>query len=881
MNSLGRLFRKFFLLFGRGRFRSDLDDEMDFHRDQAVRELLASGMTREAARREAALRFGNATRLRERSSEVVGFGVESIFQDLRFAVRQMSKNPGYAVLAVFILALGMAVSIAIFGFVDAALLQPLPYTNPDRLVSVDESAAVFPRSNLSYEDWKDWKRMNKTLSSLEVYTGTGYLLHGPEGAEPVAGRRVSDGFFSTLGVKMALGRGFLPGEDRPGKPKIAIIPYGTWLKRFGSRRDVIGQSVNLNGDNYTIVGVLPRDFTFAPGRDSEFYAPLLDPSPCEKRRSCHNLDGIGRLRDGVSLPTALADLKAVAKQLEIQYPGSNRDQGASMMPLADLLVGDVRPILIILLAGAGLLLVIACSNVGSLLLVRAESRRREIAVRGALGATPLRLSLQFVTEAIALATAGLLLGLPAAAWCMKAVVHVLPETMILHLPFVAQAGLTPHVIAFAGAIGLIAALLFAATSVLRLSSQPIRDGLAEGGRSAAGRLWRRVGANLVVVQLAIAVVLLVGAGLLMRSLYRLLHVDLGLDPTHLATVQVMAPDNTYKNQDQYLTLYREIDRRISALPGVASVGITSDVPVQCNCNTDWIRFLGKPFHGEHNEVLERDVSPAYFSTLKASLVRGRMMDEGDVKGKPRVVVINQTLARRFYPGEDPIGKKFGDGDLSPGSIREIVGIVADIREGGLDSEPWPTEYEAILQDPGDYFAVAVRTSQDEGAMLPTLVTTLRGIDHNLGVFDEKTMAQQINLSETALIHSFSSWLVGAFGVVALLLGVVGLYGVIAYSVSQRTREIGVRMALGAQRTAVYRMVMRQAGWLTLVGLSVGLASAVGTSLLLRSLLFGVKAWDAYTLAGVALVLGSSAMIASFVPAHRAASVNPTEALRVE
>jgi ABC-type antimicrobial peptide transport system permease subunit len=703
MNSLTLFAKKLSLLLARKRFRGELDEELAFHRAQAEKEFEAGGMTREAARHAAARRLGNVPRLKEQSHEVVAFRVETVVQDLRFALRQMRRSPGFAITAMLILALGMGASMAIFGFVDAALLQPLPYAQPNRLMSVDESGALFPRSNLSYDDYQDWKRLNKSFSQIDVYSGTGYLLGTASGAVPVPGARVSDLFFSTLGVKAMLGRTFLPGEDRPGKPKIVMLSYGTWLKRFGGRSDVIGQAVSLSGESYTIVGVVARDFVFAPRGNAELWAPLLDKNGCEQRRSCHNLDGIGRLRDG----------------------------------------------------------------------------------------------------------------------------------------------------------------------------------LTDGDRSAAGRLWRRMGANLVVVELAVAVVLLMGAGLLAQSFYKLLHVDNGFDTTHLATVQVMAPDKIYTKDAQQVALYREIERRMSALPGVQSVGITSDLPVQCNCDTDWIRFVGKPFHGEHNEVLERDVSQGYLATLKARLVRGRLFTNDDDASKPRVLIINEALARKYFPGEDPIGKLIGDLSLTPGSMRQIIGVVADVREGTLDTDAWPAEYEDINQGPQNRFAVAVRTAQDERSVLPEMVKTLRQIDPNLGVYGEITMEDQIDASQTALLHRIATWLVGGFAVMALVLSVVGLYGVISYSVSRRTREIGVRTALGAQRGAVYRLVMSEAGRLTLVGVGVGLVCSVGTSLLMRKLLFGVQAWDAATLAGVVVVLGGASMAASFLPAHRAASVNPTDALRAE
>jgi macrolide transport system ATP-binding/permease protein len=881
MNPIKHFAKKLSLLFGRTRFNADLDEEMSFHRDQAERDFIAAGMTPEAARHAAMRQFGNATRLKERAHEAIGFKTESVVQDLKFALRQLRKNPGFALTAILILALGMGASVAMFGFVDAALIQPLPFAAPNRLMDVAENAALHARSNLSREDFDDWRRFSHSFESLVAYEGTGFLLRTPSGPVPVPAGRVSDGFFRTLGIKAALGRGFLPGEDRPGQPKIAILSYGSWLSRFGGRRDIVGQSVVLDDASYTIVGVLPREFSFAPRGNAEVWTPFLDKTPCEQRRSCHNLFAVGRLRDGVTQQAASDELKAIAAQLEIQYPDSNRGQGAAVAPLSELINGQVRPILLTLLGGAGLLLLIACVNVASLLLVRSESRRREIAVRGALGATPLRLSRQFVTEGLLLAIMGCAVGILLAGWMMTMMLRLIPKVMSDALPFLAHVGINVHTGIAAGAVALMAALLMAATPVLRLSFQDIREGLGDGGRAAAGRFWRRMGANLVVVELSIAVVLLVGAGLLGKSLYHLLHVENGFDVTHLATVQLSAPQGKYSKDEQKVALFREINRRLSSLPGVQSVGITSDLPLQCFCDTDWIRIVGKPFNGEHNEVAERDVTPGYLPTLKATLLRGRWLTENDDASKSHKIIINEALAKKYFPGEDPIGQKVGTGDLDPKSIREIVGVVANVREGGLDEELWPAEYEAMYQGPGTFFAVAVRTAQDEKTLLPELVKALHEIDPNMGTFGEITMTDQVESSQTALIHRLSTWLVGGFAAMALVLGVVGLYGVIAFSVGQRTREIGVRMALGAPRSSVYQLVLGEAGKLICVGVVIGLAGSVGVAMLIRKLLFGVQAWDAETLIGVALVLGISALLASFLPARRAASVNPTEALRAE
>jgi macrolide transport system ATP-binding/permease protein len=873
--------RKVAWLFGRRRYQNELNEEMAFHREQAEREFEATGMTAVEARYAAARRFGNAARISEQSQEVASFRMETVWQDARFALRQMVRNPGYSCVAVLILTLGMGVSLAIFGFVDAALIRPLPYAKPNRLVDVGESAKAWPRSNISLEDFKDWRRMNHSFSAFDAYTGMGYLLQTPSGAVPVEAARVTDGFFSTLGVRMALGRGFEPGEDLPGKARIVILSYGRWQRQYGSRKDILGQSINLSGNSYAIVGVLPRDFSFAPRGGAEFWVPMLDPMPCEKRRSCHNLFGVGRLRDGVTIGQARADLKGIAKRLEAEFPDSNRDQGASVQPLSELILSDIRPVLLLLLGGAALLLLIACINVASLLLVRSESRKREIAVRGALGATRIRLARQFVTEGLLLAIAGCLGALLTSEWLMRGLAQMVPKVMADRLPFIAHAGLGAHTGLFAAAVALGTTLLLAATPTLRLAFQDVQGGLSEGGRGVAGTLWRRLGANLVVVELAVAVVLLVGAGLLGQSLYRLLHVEVGFDPNHLATVQTLIPENIYPKDEQLVALMRRMVGTVSAMPGVVSAALTTVLPVQCNCNTDWIRIVGKPFHGEHNEVNEREVTSAYLSTLKAQMIRGQMFTDADVEGKPGVIVINESFARKYFPGEDPVGYVIGDGDLTPKSLRRIVGVVGDVRESGLDTAVWPTEYEPAYQNTDPFMTVVVRTTQDSGAFLPELVKTLHSMDPNLGVYDPETMNQQISETESALLRRFSAWLVGGYAAIALILGVVGLYGVISYSVSQRTREIGVRMALGAQRGEVYRLVMRQAGWLTVTGLTIGLVCSAGASLLIRKLLFGIAAWDGTTLAAVALGLGAAAMAASFLPAHRAASVNPTEALRAE
>jgi macrolide transport system ATP-binding/permease protein len=869
-------------MFRRKRSAHDFAEEIKAHLDLEADELKREGLSEDEARRKARVEFGSVRAAQEHfylKSRIVW--LDNLVHDLKYAIRQLVKNPGFSLTAILVLALGMGAGVAIFAFVNAALLEPLPYANPGRLMSVNESSRESPRWPLSYPDYLDWQRLNKSFTSLDVYSGAGYLLRTSSGAEPVQGERVSGSFFQTLGVSPMLGRDFYSGENRPGGPNVVILSYGAWLHRFGARRDVVGQPVDLDNQAYTVIGVLPSTFSFAPSGNAEFWVPINVLSPHEHSRNFYPFMGVGRLRHGVKVQSAQAEMENIAKEVQRQYPAMGIDLSANVVPLSEIIVGEVRPILLTLLGGAGLLLLIACVNVASLVLVRSESRRREIAVRGALGATRARLARQFAAEGLLLAVLGSLGGGIVAGGLMTLLTRLVPKDMAANMPFLQDVGLNANTCAFATGIALMAALLLAATPALRLSSQKVRDGLADGDRGAAGRLWRRLGANLVVVELAIAVVLLAGAGLLGQSLFRLLHVQLGFSPDHLATVRVMASGKAYDGNQQIAGLYSEIVRRVSSLPGVESAGMSSMMPVECNCAVDRIHFPPRPYHGEHNDVDERHVSAEYLQTLKATLVRGRFFTVDDDASRPGVALINETLARKYFPGEDPIGQVIANNEGGRPSIWEIVGVVDDLHEGALDEVTWPAEYFLINQTQDHSFSLALRTRQDPGALLPILVSTLHQIDPSLGISDEAILNDKIDGTQAVLLHRFSAWLVGGFAATALVLGVVGLYGVISYSVTQRTREIGVRMALGARRSSVYTLIVRQAGWLTLAGLAIGLVCSVGASLLMRNLLFGVQAWDATTLSGVAVVLGLATLAASFLPAHRAASVNPVEALRAE
>jgi predicted permease len=730
-------------------------------------------------------------------------------------------------------------------------------------------------------DYEDWKKQNRTLSSLDVLTGSAYGINTPSGLQLAAGARVSAGFFRTLGVAPILGRDFLPQEDSLSAAHVVMLSYGGWQKWFSGRPDVVGQSIALSGVPYTVVGVLPKEFHFALRGRAEFWAALQPEGGCEKRRSCHNLVGVARMKDGVTAAMVKADLGALATQLAKQYPVSNNGQGAAVLSLSDSILGDIRPILLILMGGALLLLLIACINVASLVLVRSEGRKREIAVRGALGAGPGRLVRQFMAEGFVLVGASVALGLAGSYVAMRILRGLISQSMMGNLPFLRGAGFSARVLAFAGVVALSIAILFSLTPLLRLSFANLREGLNEGSRGYAGRSWQRLGSNLVIIELAITVILLVGAGLLGKSFYNLLHVEINFRPDHLATVGVMAPDVGYDTDEQVLPPTRKILQAVSALPGVQSAAFTTMLPVTNNGNTTWIRMVGRPFNNEHNEVNERAVSIDYFRTIGASMVSGRNFASTDDAKHPGVVIINRKLAEKFFPGEDPIGKQIGDTTLSEKSLRQIIGVVDNVKESSLDQEIWPAVYIPLEQSASGYFSIVLRTSQAPEAVIPSLLAAVHRAAPDFATLEEDTMERRMGDSEAAYLHRSTATLVGGFAGLALLLSAVGLYGVIAYSVSQRTREIGVRMALGAQRGAVYQLVMSEAGWLTGIGIVAGLACAVGAAALMRKLLFGVQAWDVWTLGGVSLVLAASALTASYLPARRAASINPVDALRAE
>ncbi len=862
-------------MFRRKRNAKDFEDEIKAHLALEADELRGQGLSEDEAYRRARVEFGNVQSAQERfrlRGRAEWF--DNFLRDLKFSLRQLRRNPGFAITSTLIVALGIASSVAIFAFVDAALIKPLPYKDPNRLVHLYESIPLGPRFHLSYPDYLDWRRENKVFSSLDVYMPYGFMMKTADGLRQTDGARVSAGFFRTLGVAPILGRDFYEGEDDPKAAGTALLSYPAWQRRYGGNPGVVGQSVVLDGNPYVIIGVLPPAFSFAPAEPADFWA-ILKPSTC---RDCHGLFGVARLKNGISFATAFADIKTIAQNLSKQYPDSNRDQAAYMLPLTEVIVGDIRPILLVVLSGAGLLLLIAGVNVANLLLVRAEIRKREMAIRRALGASPRRVMTQFATEGMMLAAIGTSLGVLGAQQSMRVLAALIPKDMMMSMPYLRGLGLNGHVLSFACGLAVLVGILFALMPMTRFRSAEIGEGLSERGRASSGVTWRRFGANLVVIELATAMVLLAGAGLLVKSLHNLLHTDLGIEPDHIATVHVQAQEEKYGNRNQRVALVRELLGKVGALPGVKSVGVTQKMPIEDADFTSSFTIVGRPDNGEHKEVAIRFVSAGYWTTLKTRLLGGRYFTDDEDTSKPRVVIVNQTMARQYFPGEDPVGKQIDFGNKMPVLV---IGVIEDIQEGQLDAGPRGATYTPFYQTPNTGFVVLARTAGDDRSLLPSLKSAIASVDHGMAIYNPLTMDEKIHDAPATYLHRSSAWLVGGFAFIALLLGVVGLYGVVAYSVGQRKREIGVRMALGAQRSTVYRLILSESGRLIVAGVSIGLVSAIVAASLMHKLLFGVKAWDATTLVGVGLILAAASLLASFLPARRAASMNPTEALRAE
>jgi putative ABC transport system permease protein len=798
-----------------------------------------------------------------------------MLKDIRFAIRGLIKRPGFTVVAVLTLALGIGANTAIFSVINGVLLRPLPFAEADKLVRVYEKRLKLGRQRnvASAPDFIDWRNQNRVFEDIAAYAPWSTNLTGGDEPMRLSGTVTSASLFSVLGVRPQLGRTFLAEEDQPNGNRVVMLSHGLWQRRFGSDPGVVGRSIVLNGASFTVVGVMPSGFEF-PSKETELWAPLgLDPSNQEGRGS-HYLDVVARLKPGVTLQQAQSNMDAIAGELEKQYQ-VNTGHGVNIFPLYEEIVGSVRTALLVLLGAVGLVLLIACANVANLLLVRTVSRQKEIAIRTTLGASRRRIIQQLLTESILLGLLGGALGLLLAVWGTDLLINISPSNM----PRISEITIDYRVLGFTFAISLLTGVIFGLLPALQALRFNINESLKSEGRGVVGSSGRnRARSVLIVTEIALALVLLVGAGLLIKSFKRLGEVDPGFKPDNVMTMQLSLPRAKYGKPEQQSAFIQQVLERVEAVPGVGSASVVAAPPFGGFTASRYFQIEGRPPRpaGEGFNAGYNSASPNYFQTLGIPLRRGRDFTGQDVMGTPEVVIINEAMARRFWPDEDAIGGRLRIGE---DAWRTVVGVVGDVRHTGLDEEPKPEMFYPYLQSPLSFMTLMVRSTTDEQSLRASIQREIRAVDPDLPVYGIKSMEQLI--SESVSPRRLNMILLTTFAIVALVLAALGIYGVMAYSVSQRTHEIGIRMALGAQRGDVLKMIVGQGMILTLTGIGIGLAASFGLTRLMASLLYGVTATDPLTFIVVALVLGTVALMASFIPARRATRVDPMEALRYE
>ena len=800
----------------------------------------------------------------------------SIFRDLRYAFRTLGRNPGFACVSVLALALGIGANSAIFTVVNSVLLQPLRFDKPEQLVIVRERnlKAGFPQFSLSPGNYLGYRDQNHTFSGIAAFGNQGLNLAGGGEPERLNGSRVTLNFFDVLGRKPALGRTFTAQETQVGQNHVVILSHGVWQRRFAGSRDVLGQTMKLNDELYTVVGVMPPDFQF-PGR-AVIWTPLAMNLQNWQQRGGHYLGGIGRLKPGTSLAAAQADLNAIAARAEQQFPDSNSGWDTTLSSLQEAVVGRIRPALLTLTAAVGFVLLIACVNLANLLLSRSAARRREMGVRSSLGAGRARLIRQLLTESVLLAGLGAAAGL-AIAWAGTRLLANLSPAI---LPRASEIGLDGRALGFTAAIAVLTGILFGLAPAIHMAKTDLMAALRDGGRgNAIGFRRNRLRSVLVVGEVALALVLLSGAGLLMRSFYHLQSMDPGFDPHGMLTFRTNLPAAKYKGDEAQAAFYQRALERLRSLPGVTSAGAAQIFPL---AGDDYILSfvqLGKPPVpvGNQPSAAYYAATPGYFRTLRIPISRGRDFTGRDNAAAPPVAIISESMARQFYANENPLGQRIQMGNGSKPA--EIVGVAGDVRDQELEAKGRPAVYEPAAQVPFNAMYFGVRTSGDVSSLIPGVRSAIRELDAELPLDGVGTVDALVATSLSQ--RRFAMLLMAIFAGLALVLAMVGIYGVIAYSVTQATQEIGIRMALGARRADVLAMVFSYAGALITTGLAIGAAAALATGRFLASQLFEVKPTDPGTYAAVAGVLLATALAACTIPALRAMRVDPLVALRNE
>jgi predicted permease len=858
----------------------------------AALERVERGEAVEEAERAARREFGNVELVREVTRDMWGWGsLDRMAQDLRFGMRMLAKSPGFTAVAILTLALGIGANTALFSVVNGVLLNPLPYPEPEQLVTLAESKPNFESGSISFPNFRDWRRDNRTFSRMGLTRDTSFNLTGTGDAEQVRAQFISSDFLPLLGVKPLIGRIFSEGEDEIGASPLALIGAEFWSRKFGSTSDILGKGLTLDGRSYTIIGVVPASFQLQVWgfRPSEVYLPIGQwTNPLLNRREAGlGFHGVGRLKPGVTIQQARADMQRVTEHLTETYPGTDTGIGATLMPLREHVVGRVRRLLLVLLAAVGFVLLIACVNVANLLMVRSAGRAREFAVRAALGAGRGRIVRQLLTESIVLALAGGGLGLLLAAWSTKLALQCLPEG----LPRASEVGLDLRVLGFTMGISLLCGILFGLAPAVRTSSSNLQDTLKEGGRGSGGGKHRAHGV-FVVAEVAMALVLLISAGLMIRSLSALWRVNPGFDPRNVLTFSVSLPPSMKDASAEAIrAALRQVQSKLESAPGVKSASLSWGAVPLGEDDEDVFWLEGQPKPASVNDMswtLSYVVQEDYLKVMGIPLERGRFFTVQDSERAAHVVVIDDVLARKFFGDQDPIGRRLNL--YNKGGAAEIVGVVGHVKQWGLDNDdqqslraqvyfPYMQLPDAAMRLSASGTGVLMKLDGNMQGTAATLRTVLKGMNSDQVMYGVQTMEEII--AESLAARRVSMIVLGVFAALALGLASMGIYGVISYLVGRRTHEIGIRMALGAKQSDVLRMVLGEGLKMVVLGVVIGLLAAAGLTRLMANLLFGVSATDPLTFAGVGMILTIVALAACFVPARRAMRVDPIVALRYE
>ena len=806
--------------------------------------------------------------------------MQRLIQDLRFAVRGLIKRPGFSLIAVLTLALGIGSSTAIFSVVDAAMIKGLPYQEPDRLYHMWErtSQKDFNQREFSYPDYQDY--LQNQVVDIAAYTGGGTTLNGNGTAERVFAPLVSANFFSVLGVQPIKGRAFQSGEDKQGGPKVVVLTYPFWQSHFGGSETAVGQQLNLAGDSYMIIGVLPQNFQFAM-RAADLFLPYQPNQNQLTRRGMHGTNLIARLKPGVSAAQAQSELGRITNNITEQFKESHTGTTLKLIPLQEQVVGQIKPILMLLLAAVGFVLLIACANVASLLLTRALARQKEVAIRAALGASRGRVVRQLLTESVLLAVLGGVGGLLLAYLGIGQLVAMLPQNQITALPFLANLHVDTRMLAFSFALSVLTGIIFGLAPAIQASRPELTGVLKEGGRNASAGSGHRLRTALVVTEIALAAVLLVGSGLLLKSLFRLLQTNPGFNPQNILTMSVVLPAQKYTDANTQTNFQDQLYERVSALPGVAGVGTIDKLPLQPG-NTSSVYVDGEPVPppGQELEANVRVVTESYFQTLQVPLLEGRQFERQDTSPDPEPVIISKTTSDRLFKGRSAIGRRLKYSGVQAPPMT-IVGVVGDVQTTGLDQSLRPVIYYSFRQNASVFANLVVRTNAAPSALAPSVRNAVQSIEPQAAVFNVQSMPELISSTPAAFTRRFPAVLVGVFAALALLLAAIGIYGVVSDSVAQQTHYIGVRMALGARASDIIRLVLKEGLLLAAAGIGLGMAIAFGLMRLISALLFEVQTHDLSVFALVTGALFAVILLACYLPARRATRVDPLIALRYE